>query len=273
MLLFARLAALLIGVAPAWAWALTLGVLPIHSPRTTVEIYEPLRAHLEQVLREPVRIESAPDYGTMHARMLRGEFDLVVTAMHLGRIAQRDRRFIPLVQFQPDTDAMLISSAERPLLNVGQLRGKRLAVSSRLAIHTMVMLKQLEKSRLSSPRDFRLIEYQTQANVAQALLNGFSDAAIMNTRGLLTFSPELRERLVILQQTANLPGLVILAKPKTSLARVNLLINELLAFAGQPAGLAFLNQEGFTGFRRATNAVMKRADPYVGLSRKTLKQK
>jgi phosphonate transport system substrate-binding protein len=54
------------------------------------ERYEPLRAYLEARLKLPVRVESAPDFARYHARVMKGDFDLAITAAHLARLAQKE---------------------------------------------------------------------------------------------------------------------------------------------------------------------------------------
>jgi phosphonate transport system substrate-binding protein len=268
-LLFGLLAGLLPFSAQATP-AFTLGVLPVHSARILAERYEPLRAYLEDHLKQSVRIESAADFARFQARTLRGDYDLTITAAHFARLAQKDAGFQPLVQFTPDHDALLIYSSEHPLAGVGDLRGKQLAVIDRLAITVMAALSYLEEHGLEADRDYRIAEHRTHASAAYSLISGLSAAAVTTSQGLLQIPEDLRRKLVVQQHIADIPAFVFLARPDASSARVERLKKLLLAFPAEAEGIDFLGQTGYTEIVEANEARMKRVDGYLKLTRKAL---
>jgi phosphonate transport system substrate-binding protein len=253
------------------ALAFTVGVLPIHSSRVLVERYEPLRAYLERTLQQPVRIESAPDFARFHARTLRGDFDLTITAAHFARIAQKDLGFHPLVQFQPDHDSLLIYSAERPLSGPGDLKGKQLAVIDRLAITVMAAIHHLDQLGLESERDYKVAEHRTHASVAHALISGMSAAAVTTSQGMLQIPEDIRRKLVVHKHIADIPAFVVIVKPELPRSQAERIRTLLLEFPREAEGIDFLGQTGYTTLRPASEAVMKRADAYLKETRKVLK--
>ena len=248
----------------------TLGVLPIHSARVLAERYEPLRAYLEQQLRQPVRIESAADFSRFQARTLRGEFDLTITPAHFARLAQKDAGFQPLVQFTPDHDTLLICAADRPLASVRALQGKQLAVVDRLAIIVMATLSYLESQGLESGRDYQISEHRSHASAGYSLLSGLSAAAVSSSQGLLQLPDDLRRKLVVQQHIADIPAFVVLAKPDLDRARVERLKALLLGFANQAEGSDFFARIGYAGFIASSEARLKRVDSYLKATRKAL---
>lgn len=265
---------LLLGLAlallPGPVLAFTLGVLPIHSPRVLVERYEPLRAHLERSLKQPVSVESAPDFARFQARTLRGDFDLTVTPAHFARLAQKDQGFQPLAHLLPDHDALLVYPAERPLSSAAALKGKQLAVVDRLAVTVMAALQYLEEQGLESDRDYAVSPHRTHASVAHALTTGLAAAGVTSSQGMQQIDEAVRRKLVVHKHMADIPAFVFLARPDLPRPRLEALRTLLLGFARSPDGAAFLEQTGYSGMRPAGEAFMKRADAYLKETRKAL---
>jgi phosphonate transport system substrate-binding protein len=255
---------------PGISLAFTVGVLPIHSTRVLVERYEPLRAYLERALQQPVRIESAPDFARFHARTLRGDYDLAITAAHFARLAQKDLGFQPLAQFQPDHDALLVFHADHPLHALRDLKGRQLAVIDRLAITVMATLNYLDEQGLDSDRDYKVSEHRTHASVAQSLISGVSAAAVTTSQGMLQMPEDMRRKLVVHKHIADIPAFVFLVKADLPRSQADRIRTLLLEFPREAEGINFLGHTGYTAIRPATEAVMKRGDAYLRETRKAL---
>lgn len=258
-------------LTPAAAWAFTLGVLPIHSSRVLVERYEPMRIYLEKALRQPVRIESAPDFARFHARTMNGDFDLAITAVHFGRIAQKDLGFQPLAQFHPDHDSLLIYCTDRPLASPKDIKGKQLAVIDRLAITVMAAVQYLDDQGLESDQDYRILEHRTHASVAHSLVNGVSAAAVTTSQGMLQIPEDIRRKLVIQKHIADIPAFVFLARPDLPRPQAERIKSLLLEFPREAEGMEFLGHTGYSGIRAVNENAMKRVDTYLKETRKVLK--
>ncbi len=264
---------LLAGLQPQAAQAttaFTLGVLPIHSARTLATRYEPLRAYLEEKLRQPVRLESAPDFARFQQRTLSGDFDLTITPAHFARLAQLEAGYQPLTHFAPDHDALLIYPLSRPLASANDLRGKTLAVIDRLAITVSAAMQYLDAQGLEAGRDYRVLEHRTHVSVAYSLLNGTAAAAVTTSQGLLQMPAEVREKVVVMKHVADIPAFVFLAKPDLPPAQAERMKSLLLAYPGSAVGEQFLRQIGYTAILPVNEQYMARADAYMKATRKAL---
>lgn len=248
-----------------------LGVLPSHSARVLTERYEPLRAYLEKHLQQPVRIESAADFRHFHERALRGDFDLTITPAHFARLAQKEAGFIPLIQFVPDHDSQLVYAADRPLRDIKALRNQQLAVIDRLAITVTAALQYIETQGLEADRDYQVVEHRTHASAAYSLIGGLSAAAVTTSQGLLQIPEDLRRKLVVMKQIANIPAFFLIAKPATSKRQADFLKRILLTFPAEAEGINFLGHTGYKNLIPATEANLKRADVFLMETRKALK--
>jgi phosphonate transport system substrate-binding protein len=268
----ALLAVCILGAASALAApSFILGVLPVHSARVLTERYEPLRGYLEKNLQQPVRIESAANFRRFHERMLQGDFDLSIAPSHFARVAQKDAGFLPLTQFSPDHDALLVYAAARPLDNIKALKNQRLAVIDRLAVTVTASLQYIASQGLEAERDFQVVEHRTHASAAHALISGLADAAVTTSQGILQMPDDVQRKLVVMKHIADIPAFVMMAKPGTDKARSEQLKRLLLNFPREAEGIDFLGQTGYSSVIPISEANLKRGDIFLKETRKALK--
>lgn len=266
------LAFALLGLLPALATAatFTLGVLPIHSARTLATRYEPLRAYLEANLKQPVRLESAPDFARFQERTMKGDFSLTITPAHFARLAQLEAGFQPLAHFTPDHDALLIHPRARPLAGITELRGKPLAVIDHLAITVTAAIGHIEDQGLEAGRDYPVLQHRTHVSVAYSVINGTAAAGVTTSQGLLQMPADVRDQVMVMKHVADIPAFVFIARSGMPPAQAERLKALLLAFPNSAAGEAFLRQIGYTSILPSTPQYMARADVYLKATRKAL---
>jgi len=257
------------GVAQA---TFIVGLPPIHNMRTLTARYEPLRAYLETELAQPVRLESAADFIAYHERTLRGDFDLTLTPSHLARLAEKNRRFQPIVQFMPDHDALLIYDSQRPLTPLSRLKGEQLAVIDRHAVTVIATLHYLQEQGLTANKDFRVVEYRNHASVAQALVTGRALAGVSTSHAMKLIPPLLLEQLRIHTHTRHVPAFVMLLKPEATAGEKTHLKSRLLAFSQSQPGQAFMQGIGYDSLLAADEVLLKRVDPYLKKTSEGLSQ-
>jgi phosphonate transport system substrate-binding protein len=229
-----------------------------------------MRVYLEHHLKRPVRLESAADFARFQERTLRGDFDLALSPSHFARVAEKDAKFQPLAQFVPDHDALLVSSSERPLARVNDLRGGQLAVIDHLAVTVMAAISYLDEQGLKAGYDYRVVEHRTHASVVYSLISGLSAAAVTTSQGMAQIPDDLRHKLVVQKHIADIPAFVFLAPPRTSRAQFERVKRLLLEFPAASEGINFLGGTGYTGIVVADEACMSRADRYLKATRGAL---
>lgn len=256
------------GRAGATEATVRLGLMPVYGIRTLMSHYEPVRHYLAQQLKRPVRVETAPDFLRYLNRILAGEFEIAIAAAHFARIAQLDKGWVPLAQFTPDHDTLLIGRADALPKRPSDLAGREVAVIDRLAITVMGGLQYLERQGLESDRDYKVVEYRNHASVVHSLLSGASTLAVTTSHGLRQIPTDLRARVALYKHVTDIPAFVILAAPTLDKASVAMLRDRLQSFPREAEGLEFFAQTGYTGLRLADEAAMRRADPYLKATRR-----
>jgi phosphonate transport system substrate-binding protein len=223
----------------AQATPLIVGVLPTLSPRVLLNNYQPFRTYLEQTLKRPVELVTATDFATFHKSTMAGDYDLVVTAAHLGRLAQTEGGYIPLATFKATNRAMLVTARATPLKSIQDLRGHAVAALDRFALVTSQALVWLEAQGLREGTDFRLLETSSHNSSVYSVLSGESVLAIISPAGWGQMPANIRDGLQVFASLPAIPGLMLLANPR--LAReVPRLKSALLAFSPDlPEGKQF----------------------------------
>ena len=253
--------------------SLELGLLPNVGARTLVAQYRPMREYLEHSLGRSVQLSTAPHWSAFHQRVLAYEYDLMVTAIHLARLAQLDRDYQPLVQMMPDIECLLVCAAARPLGSVADLRGRTLVLSNPQSLVAVRGLHWLAEQGLQQERDFRLSRRRTDDSAATALVRGDAVAALVSSGEFLATPEPLRMQLQVVSRFARVPGFVVMASPRLQTQTAQAARTALLAFDGRSAlGQSFFRQTGLQGMRVLPDGQMEAMDPLVASTRRLLQE-
>lgn len=258
-------------MAQAQRPALELGLLPHISVRTLVEHYRPMREHLERALGRPVQLSTAPHWSEFHRRALQYEYDLMVTAIHIGRLAQLDRDYRPLAQFLPDIECLLVCAAARPLVSVAALRGRTLVLANPQSLVAVHGRKWLAEHGLLQGSDYTVIRVPSDDSAGSVLVRGDAIGALVSS-GELRATPEaIRMQLQVVSRFAQVPGFVVMASPRLAADESDAVRAALLALdARSPEGRDFLALTGLQAVRAVPDGLMASMDPLVGATRELL---
>lgn len=277
--LLAGLGWLGLSVLPRTAWAqgtaparpLLLGVLPVTSTRALLKNYQLLQAHLERQLGQTVELVTAADFRSFQANTLQGQYDVIVTATHLGRMAQLDAGYRPLARYRALHRTLLLTARDRPLKNIEELRGRSISGPDPLTIASIEAQSWLQARGLRAGTDYNWIVSPTPPSAAQALLNRQAVLTISSPQGLKNTPEELREQLTVFATLPEIPSLMWLAHPRVA-ALAPRLTTALLAFTAESAeGLAFFDATGYVGLREVSAAELNAVDAYLPRLRESLK--
>jgi len=257
--------------AATWfAWAaengkLVLGVYPYLSPSQTVKLYAPLAEHLAATLGHPVSLRSAPDFEQFIARTQAGEYDIIFTAPHMGRLAQRRDSYLPLARSGYSIVIVALARRDGPVRTLADLRGRTLGVGAKLSMTYQSMEQALAAQGLTLGRDVRRVTTASFSNVPETLLRGEIDAGATGTLLWENAPPAQREQLREIYRSAPLPGFLLLAHPRLDPASRAALAKALHGFADTPTGKQFFSATGQLDFRPVDADALKRIDPFTAV--------
>lgn len=273
MKLFLSVVALLIALArPVLAAApadtLKLGVFPYLSPSQMVEQLEPLRQHIETTLGKSVTLMSAPDFLSFVQRTQQGEYDLVVTAPHMGRLAQKRDGWQVVAMSGQQTATAIMVRKDSGIERLEDLRGKRMAVGSWRSVTYLLAEEALAKRGLKLGRNVTVIETATFSNVVQSVLVGDAEAGATPTLLWDKWVHANAEQRAGLREIFRAPppnphSFIVMMPPKTVPTATEHLRKALLGFGDTPAGRDFLQKSQFQSFIPPDEKAMARNDPFV----------
>lgn len=255
--------------SPAPSGTLTLGVLPNISARVLLTHYQPVREYLQQALGRPVEVVTANDFRSFAHATRDGQYDAIVTAPNLGRVAQVDSRWVPIAQYEPGIPALLVGAANRDGA-LAQLRGKSLALANPQSLVALVGLRWLAGQGLQQGRDFQVVRTPNDDSLGPLIVNGEAPFAIMSM-GEFRAKPEaLRQSLRIVTEIAKVPGFMLMANPAMAAADRQKLAEALWAMPSTESGRRFFSLSGFTNVRRVDEREIATLDAYVDSTRRSL---
>ncbi len=220
----------------------TFGVQPVLSPEQTRKSYEPLRQYLEEILEEPVKLVTQPDflhYGLRYDNLK--TYDFTLDAAHLAAARSGQRRGDMLAKVEGRVSYTLVTSSDSDVVEAKDLIGRRIATLSAPSMGA-VALAQMFNNPVRQPKT---VEVATSADALRWLREGLVDAAIVPTP-LLGNS----DALIPVLQTELFPHMVFSASKKVP-KRVQTVVRRALLSAKLTfKGKQMLSAIQFPGFER-----------------------
>ncbi|UHD18623.1 phosphate/phosphite/phosphonate ABC transporter substrate-binding protein [Thiocapsa bogorovii] len=263
-----------IGAAPG-PDDIEIPVLPYLSTEHLLNLNEPLRRHLQETLKRPVRVVTSADYRSFSADVAQGDYLLVINAAHMARLAELDSGYQSILQTINPLYALVIVRAEDPVNELADLRGARIVTPDPLALITLMGHRMLKEAGLTPSTDVQMPTADTHNNALKLLLGDDAiRAAVVSNRAYTTLDEGTRARLRILADGADLagiPSLVYQTGPGHDDADRAFLSREILHFANETAaGHAMMQTLGHGGLREVVEADRETIDPFLPATREVL---
>lgn len=273
-LAFTRLLLSLACFVPALAVAqdaslFRIGVAPHTSSRVIIEMYQPLRQHLQKTLGTPVAIVTAPDFTEFARRALNQEYELVITTGHQAELLRADARYRPLLTYQATFRAVVVVAAGSRAKSARELAGSAVAGLSPSSLVTLWGLRWMNEHGAAGVT----VRYVSAADsVAQLLLNGDVSAGTMSLANYQGLAPEVRARLRMLTDSPAMVGRVYLLSQAADAARAAAIETALWSFAETPAGVDYFARYKLEGYRPLRSGELDAMAPYAAEVREQLKK-
>ena len=263
--LVAALATFAATLPPAMARGdeLLFGVYPYLTPTQIVQQFAPLKEYMGKTLERPVVMVSAPDFATFIERTRKGEYDVIFTAPHMGRLAETRDGYKPVAQTGYQIVVVVLARRDGPIRSLDDLRGHSLAIGARNSMTYQILFEALKQKGLALGQDIRLVQAASFSNVLQAVMRGEADAGGTGTLLWDVATDEQHKALRVVFQSAPVSGFLLMAHPRLGETDIRRLQQALPAFVHTPAGAGYFRQTQQIDFRPLDDAAMKRIDPYV----------
>jgi phosphonate transport system substrate-binding protein len=246
---------------------LTLGVFPYISANQMMEQLSPLCKRLEEALGKQVILVSAPDFMSYVDRTTKGEYDLVLTAAHMGYLAEKRDGWQRVVQSGQKTAAVFLVRQESSVKCLEDLRGKKITVGNRRSLTYLLAKEALAEKGIILDKDMEVIETATFSNVVQSVFLGEADVGATPT--LLwdnwehVNAEQQRQLRDIFRTRPAAPSFLVMASPKIDQTTIRRLTDSLLSFQDTEAGKTFFQKSQFGSFQPLDDATMESAAPFI----------
>ena len=243
-----------------------LGVAPHTSARVILEMYQPLRLHLEKALGQPVAVETAPDFTEFARRAVRQEYDIAITTGHQARLYQTDAAYLPLMTYKSSFKAVALVAKKANIRRPADLKGKTVLGLSPSSLVTLWGLHWLKANNLGSLP----VKYVSAADsTSQQVLAGEAGVAFTSLANYQKLPPEQQRALVILAESEPMAGRVYMLNKRRATQQKQIQ-QALLSFAESDEGKRYFEQTKLEGYRPLRPGELESMEPYASEVRQLL---
>jgi phosphonate transport system substrate-binding protein len=235
-----------------------LGIAPHTSARVILEMYQPLRAHMEKALGVPVEVVTAPDFTEFAKRMLHQEYDIAVTTGHQARLAQTDGEYTPLITYSADFRAVALVAGSSKFKTAKDLIGKPVLGLSATSLVTLWGQHWMKQN--GDPDTLRYVS--ASDSVARLVLSGEAAAGFTSLANYQSLSRELQAQMRFLVISEPLAGRVYMLN-KRQAGHKDQIETALAGFAGSPEGKAYFEKYKLEGYRKLKAKELEAMEPYA----------
>ena len=254
--------------ATAAATPFRIGVAPHSSARVIIEMYQPLRLHLEQVLQRPVDIVTAPDFTEFARRAVAQDYDIAITTGHQARLLQTDARYLTLLTYHADFKAVALVTAKSRYREPKDLAGSTVIGLSPSSLVTLWGQHWLLRNAVGNAT----LQYVSASDsVGQLLLKGEGSAGFMSLANFQNLPPPVREQLRVAAESLPMAGRVYVLNARHAKQHTGILA-ALWAFAETPQAKQYFARHQLGGYRALEARELIELDPYANEVRLVLKQ-
>ena len=246
-----------------------IGVAPHTSARVILEMYQPLRLHLEKALDQQVVIETAPDFTEFGRRALKQEYDIAITTGHQARIYQTDGSYLPLMTYKSEFKAVALVAKSANIRRPADLRNSSALGLSPTSLVTLWGLRWLKSNDLGNLP----VNYISAADsTAHQVLAGEAGVTFTSLANFQKLPAEQQQALAILAESEPMAGRIYMLN-KRHATRLRFFEQALLGFAESPEGKRYLEQSKLEGYRPLRPRELESMEPYASEIRALLNAK
>jgi len=263
---FSSVLALMAGASFAFAnnkSELILGVFPYVSPAQLIAFHTPLKDHLAKSLQRPVTLVTAPDFDSFVERTHQGKYDIILTAPHLGRLAEIRDGYKRLAMTGHSVQAIFLTRKDSPIQKIEDLKGKSVMIAQRTSIIYQMAEELLREKGLVPGETVTIIETRTHNNAMHAPLRGEADASVTGTLLWRVLGDEQKDQMRVIGTTDEAPGFLMMANQRLPSQDVENIKNILLDYHGATGSESYFSTTGYKSFQKIDDTVMKKLDPYI----------
>jgi len=242
---------------------LSLGLFPYVTSTQLVQFHSPLKTYLSKKLGLEVNLVTAPDFESFMERTQKGEYDIIFTAPHLGRLAEKRDGYKRLAMTGHNVEGIFLAKKDSAINSLDDLQGKSVMVAQRISVIYQMVEQTLADKGLVDGKNITIIETKTHNNALYAPLRDEADVSVTGILLWQTLGQEYKDQLKVIGTTKTVPGFVLMAHSRVPAKIQNLLQKSLFDFAGTEEGKIYFETTRLKGFLPIDSKTMQGLDPYT----------
>ena len=242
---------------------LTLGVFPYVTPVQLAAFHAPLKDYLARNLGRPVALVTAPDFNSFVDRTREGQYDIVFTAPHLGRLAETRDGYNRMAQTSHTVQGFFLAPKNSNIHTIKDLKGKTVMIAQKVSIVYQMAEHTLLENGLVPGESVTIVETRTHNNAIQAPLRGEADASVTGKLLWYVLDDAQKAQLQVIGTTEEAPGFLVMAHPRLARQDIEKIRKLLLDFHRVPGNESYFTTNGYEKFQAVDNRAMKGLDPYT----------
>lgn len=206
----------------------TMGVFPFISAQRLEEVFAPIAAELSEVMECELRFRSASSFESFMNKLGSGQYDVAfVQPFDYVEIA-RTQGYIPLVARSEDLHAVMVTRKDSDVRNIGDLKGKVIALPPAVAAVSYLALGMLEKAGLKVPEDVALLHSKNHDSCMHKVLIGKVDACVTAESTLRLLEARQHRKLNVIARSEALPNALFIVQGDISHKKYHRLQQKML---------------------------------------------
>jgi len=242
---------------------LTLGVFPYVTPVQLAAFQTPLKDYLAESLQRPVTLVTAPDLNSFADRTRDGQYDIILTAPHLGRLAEIRDGYKRLAQTSHTVQGFFLARKDSDIHTIEDLKGKTVMVAQKLSIVYQMAEHTLRTKGLEPGKSVTITETRTHNNAMLAPLRGEADASVTGKLLWYVLDDERKDQMRVIGTSSEAPGFLLMAHPRLAAQDIETIRKRLLDFHLKPGSETYFTTNGYENFQAVDDRIMKGLDPYT----------
>jgi len=255
-------------LAAAEQHAIKFAVFPYVTPVQLVKFHEPLRALMEQTLGQRVTLITAPSFKEFIKRTHAGDYDIILTAPHLGRLAEVEDGYQRVAHTMHEVQGIYLATKASGIHDLHDLQGKVVTLVGRAAIITQMVEHQLRGLGLEDGKNIHFRFTRTHNNAMYAPLRGETDASVTGVLLWRKIGQHDRDKMQVIGKTPVAPGFMVMTRKDFDAGQRKKLETLLLSLRDLAKGRQYLETTGLRYFEKISDEEMTALDPYIRIFEK-----
>jgi len=242
---------------------LKLGVFPYANPGYLAKLHRPIKNQFQAATPEHIQMLSAANFKTFKNHTKNGLYDIIITAPHLGRLAEKQANYQWLGFTSNSSHAVFAVNQKDLSKTLADFKGQTITLPPKTAIIHHLALNKIREAGLTPGIDITIKETKSHNNAMLAVIQNITPISAFGKPTWSKFKPQGRETIVKLTQSENIPGFAVMAHPRLGEKTVSKLKQLFFNFQKTETGKSYFEETGLKGAREETDQDLKTIDKYL----------